>query len=116
MHTLSALVLSFLLPTAAVAQSPTGQKPPTGQTPPAGQTPPPGQTPAGQKPPAGQTAPGQTATGQTAPGGAAQAPPSIGRAYGKVTDSTGQPMAQVSALLLKSIVDPATKKKKLVLI
>ena len=45
-----------------------------------------------------------------------QAPPSIGRAYGKVTDSTGQPMGQVSALVLKSTVDPTTKKKKQVLL
>ncbi len=43
-------------------------------------------------------------------------PPSIGRAYGKVTDSTGQPLAQISAIILKSTVDPTTKKKKLVLI
>jgi ferric enterobactin receptor len=53
------------------------------------------------------------------PGGAgagAQAPPSIGRAYGKVTDSTGQAMGEVSALILKSTVDPTTKKKKQVLV
>ncbi|HET6253647.1 MAG TPA: outer membrane beta-barrel protein [Puia sp.] len=43
-------------------------------------------------------------------------PPSIGRAYGKVTDSAGQPLAQISALVLKSTVDPTTKKKKLVLL
>ncbi|HTR29369.1 MAG TPA: outer membrane beta-barrel protein [Puia sp.] len=43
-------------------------------------------------------------------------PPSIGRAYGKVTDSAGQPLAQISAIVLKSTVDPTTKKKKLVLI
>ena len=43
-------------------------------------------------------------------------PPSIGRAFGKVTDSTGQPIDQVSALILKSTVDPTTKKKKLVLV
>jgi ferric enterobactin receptor len=43
-------------------------------------------------------------------------PPSIGRAFGKVTDSAGQPLAQISALILKQTVDPATKKKKLVLI
>src|SRR5580693_1027456 len=43
-------------------------------------------------------------------------PPSIGRAYGKVTDSVGQPLAEISALVLKSTVDPTTKKKKLVLI
>jgi len=50
-----------------------------------------------------------------APGGAQrQAPPTIGRAYGKVTDSTGQPI-QATAVVLKSTVDPTTKKKKLVL-
>src|ERR1700722_17645307 len=43
-------------------------------------------------------------------------PPSIGRAYGKVTDSAGQPLAQISAIVLKSTVDPTTKKKKLVLV
>jgi ferric enterobactin receptor len=52
-------------------------------------------------------------------GGAGQRqgpPPSIGRAYGKVTDSAGQPLAEISALVLKSTVDPTTKKKKLVLV
>ena len=43
-------------------------------------------------------------------------PPSIGRAYGKVTDSAGQPLADISALVLKSTVDPNTKKRKLVLV
>lgn len=50
-----------------------------------------------------------------APGGARQAPPSIGRAYGKVTDSTGQGI-QATAIVLKSTVDPATKKKTLILL
>jgi ferric enterobactin receptor len=52
-------------------------------------------------------------------GGAGQKqgpPPTLGRAFGKVTDSAGQPLAQISALILKSTVDPTTKKKKLVLI
>ena len=44
-----------------------------------------------------------------------QAPPSIGRAYGKVTDSTGAAI-QATAVVLKSTVDPTTKKKKLVLL
>lgn len=48
-------------------------------------------------------------------GGARQAPPAIGRAYGKVTDSTGQPI-QATAVVLRSTVDPTTKKKKLVLL
>lgn len=43
-------------------------------------------------------------------------PPTIGRAFGKVTDSVGQPLAEISALVLKSTVDPTTKKKKLTLI
>jgi outer membrane receptor protein involved in Fe transport len=42
-------------------------------------------------------------------------PPAIGRAYGKVTDSAGQPLTDISVLVLKSTVDPTTKKKKLVL-
>lgn len=50
-----------------------------------------------------------------APAGARQAPPSIGRAYGKVTDSTGQGI-QATAVVLRSSVDPTTKKKKLVLL
>jgi len=51
-----------------------------------------------------------------APAGAARpAPPAIGRAYGKITDSTGQPMGQASVLVLRPSVDTATKKKKLVL-
>ncbi len=51
-----------------------------------------------------------------APAGKQQAPPAIGRAFGKITDSTGQPVPQASAILLKSVTDPATKKKKLVLV
>jgi len=42
-------------------------------------------------------------------------PPAIGRAFGKVTDSAGQPLAQASVIVLKSTVDPTTKKKRLVL-
>ena len=43
--------------------------------------------------------------------------PSIGRSYGKITDSLGQPMSQVSAIVLKTIVaDTVTKTKKLVLL
>lgn len=47
------------------------------------------------------------------PGGA---PPTIGRAFGKVTDSAGKPMVQASALILKSVTDTVSKKKKLVLL
>jgi ferric enterobactin receptor len=63
--------------------------------------------------PAGQPGGGQPGA-KGAPGAPRQAPPSIGRAYGKVTDSTGQPI-QATAVVLKSTVDPTTKKKKLVL-
>ncbi|HLZ89750.1 MAG TPA: TonB-dependent receptor, partial [Puia sp.] len=66
-------------------------------------------------------APGQGAPGAkpgapgARPGGPGGAPPAIGRVFGKVTDSTGQPIA-ATAVVLKSVTDPATKKKKLVLI
>src|ERR1700744_4301562 len=62
------------------------------------------------------TSKAQAPAGQKPAGAKQGPPPSIGRAYGKVTDSTGQPMGAISALLLKSSIDPATKKKKLVLI
>jgi len=75
------------------------------------------------QPPAGNTQapaakPGTAQPGAAQPGaGGKQAPPpTIGRAYGKVIDSTGQPLGQVTAIVLKSTVDPVTKKKKLVLI
>ena len=60
-----------------------------------------------------------TTQAQPPKGGAGQKqgpPPSIGRAFGKVTDSAGQPLGQISALVLKSTVDPTTKKKKLSLV
>jgi len=60
---------------------------------------------------AGQGNPGA----KGAPGGARPAPPTIGRAFGKVTDSIGQPI-QATAVVLKSTVDASTKKKKLVLL
>jgi outer membrane receptor protein involved in Fe transport len=64
--------------------------------------------------PGGQGAPGAKAP---AGGGKTQAPPpSIGRAYGKLTDTAGQAIGSASVLLLKSTVDPTTKKKKLVLV
>jgi ferric enterobactin receptor len=50
------------------------------------------------------------------PGGKPAAPPSIGRAYGKVTDSAGLPLGQASVLLMRSVNDTASKKKKLVLV
>ncbi len=64
--------------------------------------------------PGGQ--PGAKPAAPGAPGAARQAPPSIGRAYGKITDSTGQPMGPATAVILKSTVDPTTKKKKLILL
>ena len=64
--------------------------------------------------PAGQAGAKPGAPGGAQGGAARQAPPAIGRAYGKVTDSTGQPI-QATAVVLKSTVDPTTKKKKLVL-
>lgn len=48
--------------------------------------------------------------------GAQAGPPTLGRAFGKVADSTGKPLEQASVLLLKAGYDPATKKKKLVLV
>ena len=68
------------------------------------------QTPGG---PGGPGAPGGKPGG---PGAKAGAPPAIGRAFGKITDSTGLPIEQATVLVLKSTMDPATKKKKLVLI
>jgi outer membrane receptor protein involved in Fe transport len=58
----------------------------------------------------------QAPAGRGGPGAKAGAPPSIGRVYGKITDSAGQSIGAVSALVLRSTVDTATKKKKLVLI
>ena len=44
------------------------------------------------------------------------APPAIGRAYGKITDTSGAAIDQASALILRSVMDTSTKKKKLVLL
>jgi ferric enterobactin receptor len=66
--------------------------------------------------PAGQGASGAKPGAPGAkPGGPAGAPPAIGRAFGKIVDSTGQPIA-ATAVVLKAIMDPTTKKQKLVLI
>lgn len=73
------------------------------------------QPPAGQGSGAKPGAPGGPGR-PGGPGGNAGGPPSIGRVYGKITDTTSQPMGQVSVLVLKSTVDPTTKKKKQVLI
>jgi ferric enterobactin receptor len=56
--------------------------------------------------------PSAAGAGGARPGG----PPSIGRAFGKITDSTGQPIPAASVLLLKAGIDPAGKKKKLILL
>lgn len=45
-----------------------------------------------------------------------QAPPSIGRIYGKLTDSSGKSIRDASVLLLQTKMDPATKKMKDVLL
>ncbi|TDX01266.1 TonB-dependent receptor [Dinghuibacter silviterrae] len=51
-----------------------------------------------------------------APGkGAPAGPPTLGRAFGTVTDTSGKPIEQASVLLLKPSIDPTTKKKKLIL-
>ncbi|HVU57887.1 MAG TPA: TonB-dependent receptor, partial [Puia sp.] len=72
------------------------------------------QAPTGQ---GGGAKPGAPAGKPGGPGGpGAGGPPAIGRAYGKITDSAGQPMGQASVLVMKATVDPTTKKKKLVLL
>lgn len=50
------------------------------------------------------------------PGAKQAGPPTLGRAFGKVADSTGKPLENASVLLLKPTIDPSTKKKKLVLL
>jgi len=105
MKTLSAFLFSLILTSVAIAQPPAGQKPAGGQGPAQGASPS-GASPSGASP---SGAPGANQ-------GAPKAAPTIGRAFGKVTDSTGQPMAQASVILLKATMDPATKKRKLVLL
>ena len=61
-------------------------------------------------------APGGPGAKPGAPGAKQGPPPSIGRAYGKITDTTGQPIEQATVLILKGVMDPTTKKRKLVLI
>ncbi|WP_121355535.1 TonB-dependent receptor [Flavisolibacter nicotianae] len=53
---------------------------------------------------------------QTPAGGGRQAPPSIGRIYGKLVDSTGKGIADASVVVLQSKMDTATKKMKDVLL
>lgn len=45
-----------------------------------------------------------------------QAPPAIGHVYGKIVDSAGKPVSDVSVLLMQNKFDSATKKKKDVLL
>jgi hypothetical protein len=49
-------------------------------------------------------------------GGAGQAPPSIGRIYGKLVDSTGKSIDGASIVVLQSKYDSTTKKRKDVLL
>ena len=57
--------------------------------------------------------PGGGAPGNFKPG---QAPPSIGHVYGKIVDTTGKAISDVSVVLLQSRFDAATKKTKDVLL
>ena len=47
---------------------------------------------------------------------AGQGMPNMGHVYGKITDSTGKPLSDVSVVLLQSRIDAATKKTKEVLL
>ncbi len=47
---------------------------------------------------------------------AGQAPPSIGHLYGKIVDTAGKPISDVSVLLLQNRVDPSSKKAKDILL
>lgn len=55
-------------------------------------------------------------SGQRPAGAAGQGAPNIGHVYGKITDSTGKPLSDVSVVLMQSKMDPATKKNKDVLL
>ncbi len=50
------------------------------------------------------------------PGGKGQAAPNMGHVYGKIVDSLGKPLSDVSVVLLQSKFDTTTKKKKDVLL
>ncbi len=50
------------------------------------------------------------------PGGGAPGGGNNGHVYGKITDSSGRPLADASVVLLQSHLDPATKKTKEVLL
>lgn len=49
-------------------------------------------------------------------GGPGQAAPNIGHIYGKVIDSIGKPLSDVSVILLQKKLDPVSKKQKEVLL
>src|SRR5438067_6754904 len=49
-------------------------------------------------------------------GGQRQAPPSIGRVYGKLVDSTGKGIRDASVMLLQNRMDTATHKMKEILL
>ena len=56
--------------------------------------------------------------GAAAPGrsGGGQGAPNPGHVFGKITDSAGKPLSDVSVVLLQSRIDPVTKKTKEVLL
>jgi ferric enterobactin receptor len=54
--------------------------------------------------------------GGAAGGKAGQAPPSIGRVYGKLIDSLGKPVNDASVVILQNRMDTITKKRKDVLL
>ncbi len=51
-----------------------------------------------------------------APGGAGKSVPNMGHVYGKIVDSLGKPVSDVSVVLLQNKFDTVTKKKKDVLL
>lgn len=58
----------------------------------------------------------QMPAGMPANRGAAQAPPAIGRVFGKIVDSSGKGVSGASIVLLQQRMDTATKKMKEVLL
>ena len=51
-----------------------------------------------------------------APGGAGKSIPNMGHVYGKIVDSLGKPISDVSVVLLQNKFDTVTKKKKDILL
>lgn len=58
----------------------------------------------------------QLPMGMSANGRPGQSVPNMGRAYGKIVDSTGKPVADVSIVLLQSKFDTVAKRRKEVLL